>query len=114
MSSGRGHEARVLIHGESGWKGHLCVYLLASGYRGTLYFGVTSHLVQRVWQHREAGVDGFTKRFGVTRLAWFEVHEVMACAMLREKALKHWHRAWKRRLIEAENPQWHDLYESLL
>jgi len=86
---------------------------LASGYRGTLYTGVTSHLVQRVWQHRHADIQGFTKRHGVDRLVWFEVHEAMESAILREKSLKRWHRAWKLRLIEAENPQWLDLYPGL-
>jgi len=93
---------------------HPCVYVLASGYRGTLYVGVTSRLVQRIWQHRHADVDGFTRRYGVTRLVWFEPHVTMESAIRREKALKRWRRAWKLELIEAENPAWADLYESLL
>ena len=91
-----------------------CVYLLASGYRGTLYVGVTSALVRRVWQHRHADVVGFTRRYAVDRLVWYEQHVTMESAILREKTLKRWRRAWKLELIEAGNPDWHDLYDSLL
>jgi len=88
--------------------------MLASKYRGTLYVGVTSSLAQRIWQHRHADVEGFTKRYGVTRLVWFEQHMTMESAILREKLLKRWRRAWKLELIEAENPEWLDLYERIL
>lgn len=91
-----------------------CVYLLASRRNGTLYVGVTSNLVQRVWQHRNHLVEGFTKRYGVSRLVWFELHETMASAIRREKAIKEWKRAWKIQLIEETNPEWVDLFESLL
>src|SRR5690606_13815333 len=77
-----------------------CVYLLASRRNGTLYVGVTSNLVQRVWQHRNHLVEGFTKRYGVSRLVWFELHETMESAIRREKAIKEWKRAWKIQLIE--------------
>lgn len=91
-----------------------CVYLLASRRNGTLYVGVTSNLVQRVWQHRNHLVEGFTKRYGVSRLVWFELHETMESAIRREKAIKEWKRAWKIQLIEETNPEWVDLFESLL
>lgn len=73
------------------------VYILATGKRGTLYIGVTSDLVARTWQHREHIVDGFTKRYGVTRLVWYELHGAMDSAILREKQLKKWNREWKLR-----------------
>jgi putative endonuclease len=90
-----------------------CVYLLASRKNGTLYVGVTSNLVKRVWEHREHIVEGFTSRYHVTRLVWFEQHASMADAIAREKMLKHWKRQWKIRLIEERNPQWLDLYDGI-
>ena len=90
-----------------------CVYMLASRRNGTLYIGVTSDVVQRVWQHRNDLVGGFTKQYGVHRLVWYEVHETMESAIVREKALKKWNRAWKVRLIEEGNPDWVDLYEEV-
>lgn len=90
-----------------------CVYLLASQRNGTLYVGVTSNLVQRVWQHKEGVADGFTKRYGVKSLVWYEVHESMESAIAREKAIKEWQRAWKLTLIEKMNPDWADLYSSV-
>ncbi|SCY75381.1 GIY-YIG nuclease family protein [Desulfoluna spongiiphila] len=91
-----------------------CVYILASGKNGTLYIGVTSDLVQRIWQHKEDFVDGFTSRHKIHALVWYEVHETMESAITREKRLKKWNRAWKISLIEAMNPQWLDLYGSIL
>lgn len=91
-----------------------CVYILASRRNGTLYVGVTSDLVRRIWQHRNGAVQGFTRRYGIQWLVWYEQHETMESAIRREKALKQWHRQWKLRLIEAGNPQWLDLYETLL
>jgi putative endonuclease len=91
-----------------------CVYLLASGRNGTLYVGVTSNLLTRVWVHEQGLVDGFTKRYGVHTLVWYEVHESMESAIQREKAIKEWKRRWKLELIEKTNPQWRDLYEELL
>ncbi|QTD46047.1 GIY-YIG nuclease family protein [Ottowia testudinis] len=90
------------------------VYLLASRYHGTLYVGVTSDLVQRIWQHRQGLADGFTKQYGVHLLVWFEMHATMLDAIAREKRIKEWKRAWKVELIEAANPGWRDLYETLL
>ncbi len=91
-----------------------CVYLLASRKNGTLYTGVTSNLVQRIWQHRNDQADGFTKRYGVHLLVWYELHETMESAIAREKAIKEWKRAWKLELIEAANPQWQDLYDEIV
>ena len=86
------------------------VYILASQRNGTLYVGVSSNLVQRVWQHQNNLVDGFTKKYGVHTLVWYEAHETMGSAIAREKALKGWRRTWKLDLIEATNPTWRDLY----
>ena len=90
-----------------------CVYILASKPHGTLYIGVTSRLVQRVWQHKNDIVAGFTKRYHVHRLVWYEVHGTMESAITREKALKRWNRAWKIELIEKTNPTWSDLYDDI-
>lgn len=90
------------------------VYMMASGVQGTLYIGVTSDLVQRVWQHREGVVAGFTRRYGVKRLVWYELHGSMEAAIAREKALKKWQRAWKVRLIEQNNLAWRDLWRDRL
>jgi putative endonuclease len=91
-----------------------CVYILASGRNGTLYVGVTSDVARRVWQHKGEAADGFTERYGVHRLVYAEFHGSMEEAILREKRIKKWRRAWKIRLIRAANPGWHDLYEELL
>jgi putative endonuclease len=90
-----------------------CVYILASARNGTLYIGATSNLVQRVWQHKNSCVDGFTKQHRVHKLAWFEMHATMETATTREKALKQWTRSWKLELIEKSNPYWRDLYDDL-
>ena len=90
-----------------------CVYILASGRNGTLYVGVTSDLATRVWQHRSSAVDGFARHYRLHRLVFAEFHETMADAILREKRIKKWRRAWKLELIEGQNPQWRDLYEEL-
>ena len=89
------------------------VYLLATGKRGTLYIGVTSNLVARTWQHREHLVEGFTKRYSVTMLAWYELHGTMESAILREKQLKKWNREWKLRLVQESNPEWRDLWDDI-
>lgn len=86
-----------------------CVYLLARASHSTLYTGVTSNLLARIHQHRESLADGFTKRYGIKRLVWFEVHETMETAILREKRIKRWLRAWKYDLIHKDNPNWRDL-----
>ena len=91
-----------------------CVYILASGKRGTLYIGVTANLLRRVWQHRSDLVEGFTRRYGVHSLAWFEMHATMESAIQRETALKNWKRAWKLELVESANPDWRDLYDDLV
>ena len=88
-----------------------CVYILASKPNGTLYVGVTSNLVQRVWQHKNDLVEGFSKRYSVHMLVWYEAHESMESAIMREKMLKRWKRAWKIRLIQEANPKWADLYD---
>lgn len=90
------------------------VYILASRRNGTLYTGVTSSLVERVWQHKNGVVEGFTKRYGLHLLVWYELHETMESAILREKAIKEWKRKWKLELIERTNPTWQDLYASIL
>jgi putative endonuclease len=90
-----------------------CVYILANKPHGTLYIGATSNLVQRVWQHKNDLVEGFTKRYRVHRLVWHEVHESMDSAISREKKLKKWNRAWKIELIETSNPTWVDLYDQI-
>ena len=86
-----------------------CIYILASGYNGTLYIGVTSKLVGRVLQHREGMFDGHTKKYAIHRLVYFEVADTMEVAIAREKQLKRYRREWKRNLIERENPAWNDL-----
>jgi putative endonuclease len=89
------------------------VYILASKRNGTLYTGVTSDLIQRVWQHKNDLVAGFTKKYVVNNLVYYEVHENAEAAIAREKRIKKWCRAWKLRLIEEKNPQWEDLYEDI-
>jgi putative endonuclease len=86
-----------------------CVYILASGARGTLYIGVTSNLLGRLYQHREGLIPGFTRRYDVKRLVYYEIADVMEAAISREKQLKRWHRDWKLNLIEQHNPHWEDL-----
>ena len=86
------------------------VYILASKRNGTLYIGVTSDLTKRVWEHKNGMVEGFTKRYNVHRLVWYEIHESMESAVTREKRIKEWKRAWKLELIEGANPEWEDLY----
>ncbi len=87
--------------------------MMTSGRNGTIYIGVTSDLLTRVWQHKNNAVDGFTKKYVVHQLIWYEPHENMESAISREKALKKWNRIWKLRLIEQFNPEWQDLYEQL-
>jgi putative endonuclease len=92
---------------------HPCVYILASDRNGTLYTGVTSDVLKRVWDHKSDVVDGFTKRYGVHRLVYVEFHEMMPDAILREKLIKRWRRAWKIARIERDNPTWRDLYDEM-
>ena len=91
-----------------------CVYILASRRNGTLYTGVTSSLIKRVWEHKNDLVEGFTKRYRVHILVWYELHSSMESAITREKAVKEWKRRWKLELIEGINPGWRDLYDELV
>jgi putative endonuclease len=91
-----------------------CVYILASKRNGALYVGVTSDLARRSWEHKSDVVEGFTKRYGVHRLVCAEFHETMPAAILREKQIKKWRRAWKLEFVERDNPQWRDLYAEIL
>ena len=90
------------------------VYILASKRNGTVYTGVTSDLVKRIWEHKNNMVKGFTKQYNVHRLVWYELHESMESAITREKRLKNWNRKWKLELIEKRNPKWLDLYDSIV
>ena len=91
-----------------------CVYILASAPRGTLYIGVTSDLIKRVWEHKQDLVDGFSKNHQTHFLVYFEMAENMLTAITREKQLKKWNRAWKIELIESTNSDWRDLYVELI
>ena len=91
-----------------------CVYIVTNRRHGTLYTGVTSELVQRIWQHKNKITGGFTARYNLDKLVWYEVHQSMEAAITREKQLKAGSRARKIRLIEAENPGWEDLYQQIL
>jgi len=90
------------------------VYMLASRRNGTLYTGVTSDLVKRIWEHKNNMVEGFTQRYGVHLLVWYELHASMEAAIQREKRLKGWKRAWKLELIESTNPGWQDMYPTIV
>ena len=90
------------------------VYILASKRNGTLYIGVTSDLLKRIWEHKNNMIEGFTKRYNVHRLVWYELHESMEAAIIREKRLKNWKRKWKLELIESSNPKWEDLYQTIV
>ena len=90
------------------------VYILASGPGGTLYVGVTNNLVRRVYEHREGLVGGFTRRYRINSLVYFEPHETIVAALQREKNIKHWSREWKIDLIVASNPDWRDLFDDII
>jgi putative endonuclease len=90
-----------------------CVYILASERYGTLYTGVTSDLLGRIWQHKNDASEGFTKKYHVHSLVWYEQHETMESAIVREKAIKAWKREWKFELIEKSNLEWRDLYDEI-
>ena len=90
-----------------------CVYIMTNKRNGTLYIGVTSNLAQRAWQHKNNLVAGFTKRYGTHTLVWYETHDTMSEAIMREKRVKEWKRAWNLEMISAFNPDWHDLYDDL-
>lgn len=90
------------------------VYIVASKRNGTLYIGITSNLVKRIWEHKNNLADGFTKKYKVHQLVWYELHDTMESAIIREKRLKEWKREWKLKLIETFNASWQDLYPSIL
>ena len=90
------------------------VYILASKKNGTLYIGVTSDLVKRIYEHKQKLIDGFTKEYNVHALVYFESYKDIKEAILREKQMKKWNRKWKIRLIEEKNPEWKDLYDEIL
>lgn len=91
-----------------------CVYILASQRNGTLYTGVTSDLIKRVWQHKNKIHEGFTTKYNVHMLVYYEAHQTMPAAITREKQIKKWNRQWKLNLIEKENPHWRDLWEDIV
>jgi putative endonuclease len=93
---------------------HYFVYIMASGNNETIYIGVTNDLIRRVAEHKEGTAKGFTKRYRINRLVYFEHTDNVEGAILREKQLKNWRREWKKNLIEKENPYWEDLYPALL
>jgi putative endonuclease len=90
------------------------VYILASKRNGTLYIGVTSELVQRIWQHKNKLIEGFTQKYNVNKLVYYEVHPNAESAITREKQMKKWRRVWKMRIIEEKNPGWNDLYNDII
>lgn len=91
-----------------------CVYILSNNRNSVLYVGVTSNLQKRVWEHKQKIVKGFTQKYNVDKLVYFEIHEKMEQAIEREKNIKKWNRSWKIELIEKDNKQWNDLYEQIL
>mgnify|MGYP000747747725 CR=1 FL=1 len=91
-----------------------CIYILASKRNGTLYIGVTSDLVKRTWEHKNNFVDGFSKKYQVHKLVWYELGGGMETAISREKQIKKWNREWKNNLIKDMNPEWKDLYANII
>jgi len=89
------------------------VYILASRKDGAIYIGVTNDIIRRIYEHRTKAVPGFTSKYNITRLVWFEIYDDPISAISREKELKKWKRSWKVQLIETNNPQWDDLYDSI-
>lgn len=89
------------------------VYILANERNGTLYIGVTSNLVKRVGEHKEGNIKGFSEKYGVKMLVYYEIHQSIEHAILREKQMKRWRRAWKVELVERQNPEWEDLYKTI-
>jgi putative endonuclease len=92
---------------------HYYVYILSSKRNGTLYTGITSDIIKRVHDHKNGLVEGFTKNYRVHNLVWYEMHSSVESAITREKQIKKWNRAWKLKMIEKENPEWIDLFESI-
>jgi putative endonuclease len=93
---------------------HPCVYILSNNRNGTLYVGVTSDLIKRIWGHKNKVTDGFSHTYKLDKLVWYELHESMESAIQREKAIKKWYRKWKLNVIEEMNPEWRDLYKDIL
>ena len=91
-----------------------CVYILAAGYRSTLYTGVTSNIVKRIYEHKNSLIEGFTTKYGINTLVYYELYEDMETAIKREKQIKKYKRSWKYNLIEKDNPEWRDLYELII
>ena len=91
-----------------------CIYIMANKKNGTIYIGVTSDLPNRVWQHKNNIIDGFTKKYSIHKLVYFEPYESMKSAIEREKQMKKWKRKWKLEMIEKQNPLWEDLYENII
>jgi putative endonuclease len=96
-----------------GMKKQFFVYILASKPYGTLYTGMTSNLPQRIAKHRDGLYDGFTKKYGIKKLVWYEAHDSAEAAIIREKQIKKWDRSWKIALIEKGNPAWRDMFEEI-
>ena len=90
-----------------------CVYMMANKINGTIYTGVTSNLLQRVYQHKHNMADGFTKKYGCKILVWYEIHEGAESAIIKEKQMKDWKREWKINRIRDKNPKWNDLYDDI-
>ena len=90
------------------------VYILASQRNGTLYTGITSDLVKRIWQHRNGEIEGFTKKYRINTLVYYETHRSSESAIMRERQIKKWRRKWKLKLIEEDNPYWNDLYDRIV
>jgi putative endonuclease len=104
-----GHQPATIVRPMSYW-----VYILASAPGGTLYVGVTNDLVRRTYEHREGLAEGFTRKYGVKKLVYFEAHDTVMAAIQREKNIKHWSREWKIDLIVRDNPTWKDLYDEIV
>ena len=108
------NNAHYVLPGRGKMNKNFFIYILASQKNGTLYIGVTSDLIKRIWEHKESLVDGFTKKYNVKKLVYYEQHQNAQSAIQREKRLKTWKRKWKLELIEKINPRWIDLYDGLL
>jgi putative endonuclease len=108
------HLCREFRESRMAWEKQPCVYLLAGKRNGTLYVGVTSDLVKRVWEHKNDLVEGFTAKYGVHLLVYYEMHADMLGAITREKQIKKWDRSWKLKLVERNNPEWKDLWPEVI
>jgi putative endonuclease len=114
----RRYDVNAVTPVEAGAQSHFmnkspCVYIMASSRNGTLYIGVTSDLTKRVWEHKNNAIEGFTKKYSVHTLVWYQVFDTMPQAIRNEKQIKEWKRKWKLELIESSNPEWKDLYDDI-